>query len=80
MEEQGQVIVDLMSMVAYSDRDQTARNDNFSGPDDGEVWKKTWIIGNGLVTIETATKTGVSGEALERKYATVGNSHARRNS
>ena len=60
MEEQGQVIVDLMSMVAYSDRDQTARDDNFAKPDDGEVWQKTWIIGNGLVTIETATRTGVS--------------------
>ncbi len=41
MEEQGQVIVDLMSMVAYSDRDQTARDDHFASPDDGEVWEKT---------------------------------------
>lgn len=60
MEEQGQVIVDIMNMVAYTDRDHTVRNENFSKPGDGEVWKKTWIVNNGLLTIETAAKTGVS--------------------
>lgn len=60
MEEQGQVIVDIMNMVAYTDRDHTVRNENFSKPGDGEVWKKTWIVNNGLLTIETAARTGVS--------------------
>lgn len=60
MEEQGQVIVDIMNMVAYTDRDHTVRRENFSKPGDGEVWKKTWIINNALLTIETAARTGVS--------------------
>jgi hypothetical protein len=60
MEERGQVIVDMMNMVAYTDRDHTVRNENFSKPGDGEVWKKTWIVNNGLLTIETAARTGVS--------------------
>ena len=60
MEEQGQVIVDMMNMVAYTDRDHTIRNENFSKPGDGEIWKKTWIVNNGLLTIETAARTGVS--------------------
>ena len=60
MEEQGQVIVDIMNMIAYTDRDHTVRNENFSKPGDGEVWKKTWIVNNGLLTIETAARTGVS--------------------
>jgi hypothetical protein len=60
MEEQGQVIVDIMNMVGYTDRDHTVRNENFSKPGDGEVWKKTWVVNNGLLTIETAARTGVS--------------------
>jgi hypothetical protein len=60
MEEQGQVILDIMNMVAYTDRDETSRDETFVKPGDGEVWKKTWIIGNGLVTIETAARTGAS--------------------
>jgi hypothetical protein len=60
MEEQGQVIVDMMNYVAHSDRDETTRDPNFAKPGDGEVWKKTWIVGHSLVTIETAARTGVS--------------------
>ncbi|KAF2024995.1 hypothetical protein EK21DRAFT_117251 [Setomelanomma holmii] len=60
MEEQGQVIMDIMNMVAYTDRDQTLRDENFAKPGDGEIWKKTWVVGNSLVSIETAARTGVS--------------------
>ena len=60
LEEQGQVIVDMMSMVCYSDRDETLGDPNFAKPGDGEVWKKSWIVGHSLVSIETAARTGVS--------------------
>jgi hypothetical protein len=60
MEEQGQVILDIMNMVAYTDRDQTVRDENFAKPGDGEIWKKTWVVGNSLVSIETAARSGVS--------------------
>lgn len=60
MEEQGQVIVDIMNIVAYTDRDRTTRDENFAKPGDGEVCKKTWIVGHGLVTLETAGRTGVT--------------------
>lgn len=60
VEEQGQVIVDMMNMVAFSDRDETTRDPTFSKPGDGEVWKKTWIVGHSLMTVETAARTGVS--------------------
>ena len=60
MEEQGQAIVDVMSMVAYTDRDQTIRPESFAQPSDGEIWKKTWIAGHSVITIETAARTGVS--------------------
>tara|TARA_R110002003_G_scaffold141_40_gene13199 strand:+ start:5922 stop:9419 length:3498 start_codon:yes stop_codon:yes gene_type:complete len=60
MEEQGQVIMDIMNMVGYTDRDQTLRDENFAKPGDGEIWKKTWVVGNSLVSIETAARTGVS--------------------
>lgn len=60
LEEQGQVIIDMMNMVGYSDRDETMYDPNFAKPGDGEVWKKTWIVGHSLITIETAARTGVS--------------------
>jgi hypothetical protein len=60
MEEQGQVILDMMNGVANTDRDETTRDPNFAKPGDGEVWKKTWIVGYCLITIETAARTGVS--------------------
>jgi len=60
MEEQAEVILDIMSMVAYTDRDQTLRDENFAKPGDGEIWKKTWVVGNSLISIETAARTGLS--------------------
>jgi hypothetical protein len=59
-EEQSQVIMDMMQTVAYSDRDETAPDPNFSKESDGDVSKKTWIVGLSLLTIETAARTGVS--------------------
>jgi hypothetical protein len=60
MEEQGQILLDIMNMVAHTDRDETVRDESYAKPGDGEIWKKTWVIGNGLITIETAARTGAS--------------------
>jgi hypothetical protein len=70
LEEQGQVIVDMMNLVCYSDRDETVRDDNFAKPGDGELWKKTWIVGYSLVSIETAARTGVSQVITRRPVST----------
>ncbi|ORY03576.1 hypothetical protein BCR34DRAFT_605193 [Clohesyomyces aquaticus] len=60
MEEQGQVLVDLMNMVAYSDRDETVYDPNFAKESDGQQWTRTWIVGHSLLTIRTAARTGMS--------------------
>ncbi|KAH6846509.1 hypothetical protein AA0119_g1710 [Alternaria tenuissima] len=70
MEEQGQVILDIMNMVAYTDRDETTREESSFKPGDGEVWKKTWIVGNALITIETAARTGASVVTTRRPCGT----------
>ncbi|KAL5399824.1 hypothetical protein PMIN02_000353 [Paraphaeosphaeria minitans] len=70
LEEQGQVIVDMMNLVCYSDRDETVPDHNFAKPGDGELWKKSWIVGHSLVTIETAARTGVSQIINRRPCAT----------
>ncbi|KAF2744488.1 hypothetical protein M011DRAFT_470341 [Sporormia fimetaria CBS 119925] len=70
MEEQGHVIIDMMNNLAYSDGGETIRDPSFAKPDDGEVWSKTWILGHSLVTIETASKTGVSLITIRRPCAT----------
>jgi hypothetical protein len=71
MEEQGQVILDIMNMVAYTDRDQTVRDENFAKPGDGEIWKKTWVVGSSLVSIETAARTGVSLVTTRRPVSSI---------
>jgi hypothetical protein len=70
LEDFGEVIIDIMNMVAWTDRDETTRNENFSKPGDGEIWKKTWIVGNGMVTIETAARTGLSQITTRRPCGT----------
>ncbi|KAF2855183.1 hypothetical protein T440DRAFT_415365 [Plenodomus tracheiphilus IPT5] len=70
LEEQGEVLVDIMNMVAYTDRDETVRDNGFAKPGDGEIWKKTWIVGNALMTIETAARTGASVVTIRRPCGT----------
>lgn len=72
MEEQGEVILDIMNMVAYTDRDQTLRDEHFAKPGDGEVWKKTWIVGNSFVTFETAARSGASLVTTRRPVSCIG--------
>jgi hypothetical protein len=60
IEDQGVVTMDMMERLAYSDRDETCYNCDFARPTDGEVSKKTWIIGLSLLTIQTAGRTGLS--------------------
>jgi Domain of unknown function (DUF3384)/Tuberin len=60
IEDQGVVTMDMMERLAYSDRDETCYNYDFARPTDGEVSKKTWIIGLSLLTIQTAGRTGLS--------------------
>ena len=60
MEEQGQVTMDMIERVAYSDRDETAPTPNFAGERDGLVSKRTWIVGHSVLTVETASRSGLS--------------------
>jgi hypothetical protein len=74
VEDQGLVTMDMMEKVAYTDRDETAYDPHFAKETDGEVAKRTWIIGYSLLTIETAGRTGVSQMTKRRpsgtKYST----------
>ena len=57
MEEQSQVALDMMHRTAYLDLGETESRTVFS-EDDGQVLKKTWIVGLSLCTVETAVRTG----------------------
>jgi len=58
MDEQGQVTMDFLHRITYSDRDETAPKPDFARPADGVVNKKSWIVGKSIVTVETASRTG----------------------
>lgn len=60
MEEQGQVTVDMMQRIAFSDRDETSPNLYFAKEQDGTRATKSWVVGKSIVTIETAGRTGFS--------------------
>ncbi|RDW83889.1 putative GTPase activating protein (Tsc2) [Aspergillus mulundensis] len=61
LEEQSQVFLDLMQRVAFSDLGETIPFTTFPpSPEDGPVVKKSWIVGMSIVTVETASVSGLS--------------------
>ena len=60
MEEQGQVTIDMMQRVAFSDMDETEPRTSFAKEHDGITATKSWVVGKSIVTIETAAKSGLS--------------------
>lgn len=59
MEEQSQVTLDMMHRTAYSDLGETKSNPMFTSAD-GDVIKRSWLVGMSIVTVETAASTGMS--------------------
>lgn len=61
VEEQSQVFIDFMQRVTFSDSGDTVPFETFPpSPSDGPVVKKSWIVGMSIVTIETATISGLT--------------------
>ena len=73
MEEQSQVTLDMMHRTAYLDLGETKSQLKFMD-EDGPVLKQTWIMGMSIVTIETATASGLT--QLTKRQAS-GTTHAR---
>lgn len=59
MEEQSQVTLDMMHRTAYSDLGETKSDPMFTSAD-GDVIKRSWLVGMSIVTVETAVSTGMS--------------------
>ncbi|KZF21365.1 hypothetical protein L228DRAFT_171200 [Xylona heveae TC161] len=60
VEEQSRVTIDMMQRVAYSDRDETLPNTEFAKAHDGNILTKSYLVGLCIITIETATASGLS--------------------
>ncbi|KAI9878186.1 MAG: Tuberous sclerosis 2-like protein [Pleopsidium flavum] len=60
IEEQSQVTIDMMQRTAYSDLGETAPKLNFASTVDGDIMKKTWLVGMSILTVETAVTSGLS--------------------
>ena len=73
MEEQSQVTLDMMHRTAYLDLGETMSNPNFCD-EDGPLLKQTWLVGMSIVTLETATASGLT--QLTKRQAS-GTTHAR---
>ncbi|MCJ1376887.1 Tuberous sclerosis 2-like protein [Loxospora ochrophaea] len=72
MEEQSQVFLDMMHRTAYSDLGETVPSTVFQRSD-GQVLRKSWLIGLSIQTIETAAGTGLT--QLTKRQAS-GTTHA----
>ncbi|MCJ1395676.1 Tuberous sclerosis 2-like protein [Xylographa bjoerkii] len=59
LEEQSQVTLDMMHRTAYLDLGETIPCEGFS-PSDGRVFKKSWLLGLSIVTVETASGNGLT--------------------
>ena len=73
MEEQSQVTLDMMHRTAYLDLGETTSGAIF-GAEDGPILKQTWLVGMSIVTLETATASGLT--RLTKRQAS-GTTHAR---
>ncbi|KAI0446648.1 tuberin [Xylaria telfairii] len=58
LDEQAQTSIDFMQRVTYADVDESAADPLFTSDRYGEILKKRWLIGNGIVTIEQAATSG----------------------
>ncbi|MCJ1400633.1 Tuberous sclerosis 2-like protein [Xylographa trunciseda] len=59
LEEQSQVTLDMMHRTAYLDLGETKPCKGFSSSD-GRVFKKSWLLGLSIVTVETASGNGIT--------------------
>ncbi|MCJ1435148.1 Tuberous sclerosis 2-like protein [Xylographa pallens] len=59
LEEQSQVTLDMMHRTAYLDLGETIPSTEFA-ESDGTIFKKSWLLGLSVVTVETASETGLT--------------------
>lgn len=57
-EEQAVITMDFMRRVAYSDADDSAEDPLFTTDMFGKILKKSWVVGNSIITIKQATGSG----------------------
>ncbi|KAI2643435.1 hypothetical protein GGS21DRAFT_485952 [Xylaria nigripes] len=58
IDEQAQTSLDFMQRVTYADVDESAIDPLFTPDRFGEIIKKRWLIGNSIVTVEQAVRSG----------------------
>ncbi|EKG11200.1 Rap/ran-GAP [Macrophomina phaseolina MS6] len=61
IEEQALITIDMLHSRAYTDRDETGYQEHFAKESDGEISKRSWVIGGEMIlTLETAARTGIT--------------------
>lgn len=61
LEDQAIITIDMLHSRAYTDRDETGYQESFSKESDGEITKRSWVIGAEMIlTLETAVRTGLT--------------------
>lgn len=58
LDEQGEVTLDFMRRTAYADVDESRADEDFTPENHGDILKERWIVGQCIVTVEQATRTG----------------------
>jgi hypothetical protein len=58
LDEQAEVTLDFMRRTAYADVDESRADPSFTEENYGEILKERWIIGQSIVTVEQATRSG----------------------
>lgn len=71
LEEQGEVTIDLMHRIAYSDREETQARNIFTDERDGPRATRSWVVGRTILTIETAGLSGLSQITRRRPTGTI---------
>lgn len=58
LDEQAEVTLDFMRRTAYADVDESRADEEFTPENHGDILKERWLVGQSIITVEQATKTG----------------------
>jgi len=58
LDELAEVTLDFMRRTTYADVDESRADPDFTPENHGEILKERWIVGQSIVTVEQATKSG----------------------
>lgn len=60
IDDQSEVTIDMLHRITFSDVDELLSEENWAAQADGKILTRSWIQGHSVITVETATTSGLT--------------------